>query len=103
MKLLVTNDDGIDSVFFHALVQGLKAAGLELRPVDPARQLVQRLAGIEHRRQIGQQKLHLLGGIRIGLHRRSLPEIRPSWPVFLQTNQVYIASIVIIDHAMLCF
>ncbi len=35
MKLLVTNDDGIDSVFFHVLVHALKAAGHELYVVAP--------------------------------------------------------------------
>lgn len=35
MKLLVTNDDGINSVFFHALVRALKAAGHELYVVAP--------------------------------------------------------------------
>jgi 5'/3'-nucleotidase SurE len=35
MKLLVTNDDGIKSVFFHALVHALKAAGHELYVVAP--------------------------------------------------------------------
>lgn len=35
MKLLVTNDDGIKSVFFHELVFALKAAGHELYIVAP--------------------------------------------------------------------
>lgn len=35
MKLLVTNDDGINSVFFHALVHALKAAGHEIYVVAP--------------------------------------------------------------------
>ena len=35
MKLLVTNDDGINSVFFHELVFALKAAGHELYVVAP--------------------------------------------------------------------
>ncbi|MDI1248014.1 MAG: 5'/3'-nucleotidase SurE [Lacunisphaera sp.] len=35
MKLLVTNDDGIKSVFFHELVFALKAAGHELYVVAP--------------------------------------------------------------------
>jgi 5'-nucleotidase len=35
MKLLVTNDDGINSYFFHALVHALKAAGHELYVVAP--------------------------------------------------------------------
>ena len=51
---------------------------LKLRAVDPARQLTQRLAGIEHRRQIGRQELQLRYEIGTGFHRRSLPEIRPS-------------------------
>jgi len=38
MKLLVTNDDGIDSVFFHALVAALLAAGHELCVVAPERE-----------------------------------------------------------------
>jgi 5'-nucleotidase len=36
MKLLVTNDDGINSPFFHALVHGLRAAGHELFLAVPA-------------------------------------------------------------------
>lgn len=36
MKLLVTNDDGIHSIFFHALVHALKDAGHELYIVAPA-------------------------------------------------------------------
>jgi 5'-nucleotidase len=36
MKLLVTNDDGINSLFFHELVHALKAAGHELAVVAPA-------------------------------------------------------------------
>lgn len=35
MKLLVTNDDGINCVFLHVLVQGLRAAGHELTVVAP--------------------------------------------------------------------
>ncbi|MDD2765902.1 MAG: 5'/3'-nucleotidase SurE [Opitutaceae bacterium] len=35
MKLLVTNDDGIDSVFLHELVSGLRAAGHELAVAAP--------------------------------------------------------------------
>jgi 5'-nucleotidase len=35
MKLLVTNDDGINSVFLHALIHALKAAGHELFVVAP--------------------------------------------------------------------
>jgi 5'-nucleotidase len=35
MKLLVTNDDGIESVFLHALVAGLRSAGHELFVVAP--------------------------------------------------------------------
>lgn len=35
MKLLVTNDDGIDCVFLHALVFGLRDAGHELTVVAP--------------------------------------------------------------------
>lgn len=35
MKLLVTNDDGINSVFFHELVFALQAAGHELYVVAP--------------------------------------------------------------------
>ncbi len=38
MKLLVTNDDGIDSVFLHELVAALKQAGHELYVVAPARE-----------------------------------------------------------------
>lgn len=38
MKLLVTNDDGIDSVFFHELVVALRAAGHELFVVAPTRE-----------------------------------------------------------------
>jgi hypothetical protein len=44
---------------------------LEPRPVDPPRQSVQRLALIEHRRQVGQQELQLRGGFGLGFHRRS--------------------------------
>jgi len=36
MKLLVTNDDGIDSVFLHELVSSLQRAGHELFIVAPA-------------------------------------------------------------------
>lgn len=36
MKLLVTNDDGINSVFLHELIFALKAAGHELYIVAPA-------------------------------------------------------------------
>ena len=36
MKLLVTNDDGINSVFLHELVSALQAAGHELFVVAPA-------------------------------------------------------------------
>ena len=35
MKLLVTNDDGIDCVFLHALIAGLRDAGHELTVVAP--------------------------------------------------------------------
>ncbi len=35
MKLLVTNDDGINSVFLHELIHALKAAGHELFVVAP--------------------------------------------------------------------
>ncbi|MFA5056796.1 MAG: 5'/3'-nucleotidase SurE [Opitutaceae bacterium] len=35
MRLLVTNDDGIDSVFLHELVSGLRAAGHELAVAAP--------------------------------------------------------------------
>jgi 5'-nucleotidase len=38
MKLLVTNDDGINSVFFHELVFALKAAGHELYIVAPLKE-----------------------------------------------------------------
>jgi len=38
MKLLVTNDDGIDSIFFHALVAALQSAGHELNVVAPVRE-----------------------------------------------------------------
>lgn len=56
----------------------LGKGALELLPVHRLRQPIQRLAGIEHRGQIGQQELHLRSGVgRSGLHRRSLPEIRP--------------------------
>ena len=36
MKLLVTNDDGIHSLFFHELIRALQAAGHELCIVAPA-------------------------------------------------------------------
>ena len=36
MKLLVTNDDGINSVFFHELVAALKQAGHQLYIAVPA-------------------------------------------------------------------
>ena len=35
MRLLVTNDDGIDCVFLHELVHGLRAAGHELAVAAP--------------------------------------------------------------------
>ena len=35
MRLLVTNDDGIDCVFLHELILGLRAAGHELAVVAP--------------------------------------------------------------------
>ena len=35
MRLLVTNDDGIDCVFLHELIAGLRAAGHELAVVAP--------------------------------------------------------------------
>lgn len=38
MKLLVTNDDGIESVFLHELARALLAAGHELFIVAPARE-----------------------------------------------------------------
>jgi 5'-nucleotidase len=38
MKLLVTNDDGIDSVFFHELVFALRDAGHDIYLVAPARE-----------------------------------------------------------------
>ncbi len=38
MKLLVTNDDGIDCVFLHELVAGLRAGGHELSVVAPQRE-----------------------------------------------------------------
>jgi 5'-nucleotidase len=38
MRLLVTNDDGIDSVFLHELVGALRAAGHQLAVVAPARE-----------------------------------------------------------------
>ena len=38
MKLLVTNDDGIDSIFFRELVSALRAAGHELYVVAPVRE-----------------------------------------------------------------
>lgn len=38
MKLLVTNDDGIDSVFFRELISALRAAGHELAVVAPVRE-----------------------------------------------------------------
>ena len=38
MKLLATNDDGIDSVFLHELVRALLAAGHELFVVAPKRE-----------------------------------------------------------------
>ena len=36
MKLLVTNDDGINSIFLHELISALRAAGHELYVVAPA-------------------------------------------------------------------
>ena len=36
MKLLVTNDDGIHSLFLHELIAALRAAGHDLRVVAPA-------------------------------------------------------------------
>lgn len=38
MRFLVTNDDGIDSVFLHELVHALRAAGHELYLVAPKRE-----------------------------------------------------------------
>lgn len=38
MRFLVTNDDGIESVFLHELVQALRAAGHELYVVAPKRE-----------------------------------------------------------------
>jgi 5'-nucleotidase len=38
MRLLVTNDDGIDALFFHELVAALRTAGHELFIVAPARE-----------------------------------------------------------------
>jgi 5'-nucleotidase len=38
MRLLITNDDGIDSVFLHELVHALRAAGHELAVVAPQRE-----------------------------------------------------------------
>ncbi len=38
MKLLVTNDDGINSLFLHELIAALKAAGHELYVVAPAKE-----------------------------------------------------------------
>ena len=38
MRVLVTNDDGIDSVFLHELVHALRAGGHELYVVAPKRE-----------------------------------------------------------------
>src|SRR3954471_24734567 len=38
MKLLVTNDDGISSIFLHELIFALKAAGHELYVVAPTKE-----------------------------------------------------------------
>jgi 5'-nucleotidase len=38
MRLLLTNDDGLDSVFLHTLARALAAAGHELAIVAPARE-----------------------------------------------------------------
>ncbi len=38
MRLLLTNDDGLDSVFLHALARALSAAGHELAIVAPLRE-----------------------------------------------------------------
>lgn len=38
MRLLLTNDDGIDSVFLHELIHALRAAGHELYVVAPKRE-----------------------------------------------------------------
>ena len=38
MRLLITNDDGIDSVFLHELVHALRAAGHDLYVVAPKRE-----------------------------------------------------------------
>ncbi|MEJ1973308.1 MAG: 5'/3'-nucleotidase SurE [Lacunisphaera sp.] len=40
MKLLVTNDDGINSVFLHELIHALRAAGHELYVVAPVSEQV---------------------------------------------------------------
>ncbi len=55
MKLLVTNDDGIKSVFFHALVHALKAAGHEpLDDLAPGRVG----EGVEHLVELSQTLRH---------------------------------------------
>ena len=38
MRFLVTNDDGIESVFLHELVHALRSAGHELYVVAPKRE-----------------------------------------------------------------
>ena len=38
VRFLVTNDDGIDSIFLHELVHALRAAGHELYVVAPKRE-----------------------------------------------------------------
>jgi hypothetical protein len=60
-----------------------REGGLELRPSDAAGELVQRLPGIQHRRQIRQEKLQLGRGVGVGLYCLNLQEFRPPWAVFL--------------------
>ena len=38
MRFLVTNDDGIDSVFLHELVRALQATGHQIYVVAPKRE-----------------------------------------------------------------
>jgi len=44
---------------------------------------MQRLPGVQHRRQIRQKKLQLGRRIGVGLRGLGSQEIRPPWPVFL--------------------
>jgi 5'-nucleotidase len=60
MKLLVTNDDGIDSVFLHELVTALQKAGHELTVVAPVTE--QSWTGASKTRQRPVKSVHIKPG-----------------------------------------